>query len=266
MLSASTSMPCSSMALMRSVPMTRDSGFTFRPINAIASGKAQCACTSTVFTRRPFTTTSRRLGAGCACVCVVCISSQPTKATPAMAPVMPPMKSLRVVISSSPCRIVFRRSISLPYASGKGVSRDRSLRRRWEEVASCRRSVDGGVRYAADAKCRQGLARCRHRAVDVDAATRILDHHDVEAFPMRVLGGVADAEVEREPGEEEPPQAALSKVSGEPGLRSAIVLVECRVGIDLAVKALAQHKFRMGDLQLWAQFGARRSLHAMVRP
>src|SRR4051812_23868117 len=83
---------------------------------------------------------------------------------------------------------------------------------------------------------------------------------------MRVLGRVADAEVEGEPGEEEPPQAALSKVSGEPGPGSAVVLVECRVGIDLAVKALAQHKFGMGNSQLRAQFGARRSLHAVVRP
>ncbi len=83
---------------------------------------------------------------------------------------------------------------------------------------------------------------------------------------MRVLGRVADAEVEGEPGHEDPPQAALSKVSGEAGPRSAVVLVECRVGIDLAVKALAQHKFRMGNLQLGAQFGARRPLHAVVWP
>src|SRR6185295_19101487 len=218
---------------------TRVSGFTLSPIKAMASGKAQCACTSTVFTRRPFTTTSRRRGAGCACACVAGSSSQPTKATPAMAPVMPPMKSLRVVISSSPCRIVFRDKYLPAVCARKGGGRRSPVASSPGEVTSCGRSGDGGARYAADAQRRQRLARLRHRPVHVDAATRIVDYHDVESFPMRVLGRVADAEVEGEPGEEDPPQAALSKVSGEAGPRSAVVLVECRVGIDLAVKALA---------------------------
>src|SRR2546429_1699190 len=96
MLSASTSMPCSSIARRRSCPMTRVWGSTFRPISAIASGTAQCACTSTVFTRRPLTTTSRRLLAGCACASRAARRSQPTKAIPAMAPAEFRMKSLRV--------------------------------------------------------------------------------------------------------------------------------------------------------------------------
>src|SRR6266705_5498064 len=96
MLSASTSMPCSSIARMRSWPMTRQWVPTVRPISAIASGTAQCACTSTVFTRRPLTTTSRRLPAGCACASRAARRSQPTKAIPAMAPAEFRMKSLRV--------------------------------------------------------------------------------------------------------------------------------------------------------------------------
>src|SRR5215468_10397326 len=62
MLSASTSMPCSSMARRRSsaLDMRSASVSSALPMSAIAAGTAQCACTSTVFTRLPFTTTSRR--------------------------------------------------------------------------------------------------------------------------------------------------------------------------------------------------------------
>jgi hypothetical protein len=52
MLSASTSMPCSSIARMRSavLDMRRASVSSALPTRAIAAGTAQCACTSTVFT------------------------------------------------------------------------------------------------------------------------------------------------------------------------------------------------------------------------
>ena len=43
-----------------SARMTSGRRRDFTPYSAIASGIAQCACTSTVLTRRPFTTTSRR--------------------------------------------------------------------------------------------------------------------------------------------------------------------------------------------------------------
>ena len=71
MLSASTSMPCSSIARSRvatSVAMSRSGRSvgpaSFRLISASASGTAQCACTSTVLTRLPLTTTSRRRALG----------------------------------------------------------------------------------------------------------------------------------------------------------------------------------------------------------
>src|SRR5205814_6278882 len=59
---APTPTPCASTALMRPEPRAcrRGSAPTCRPISAMASGNAQCACTSPVFTRLPFTTTSPR--------------------------------------------------------------------------------------------------------------------------------------------------------------------------------------------------------------
>src|SRR5689334_17447564 len=98
MLIASMSMPCSSMALKRSAPTTRLGGRHFRPSIAMTSGNTQCAWTSTVLTRRPFTTTSRRRTAGWACTWGASSSSQPQNAAPANAPA-PPMKPLRVVIA-----------------------------------------------------------------------------------------------------------------------------------------------------------------------
>src|SRR6185369_2252173 len=72
-----------------------------RFISASASGTAQCAWTSTVLTRRPFTTTSRRRAwarAGAAAS-----GSHPTNAMPASAPAPSWRNSLRVVmvVSSS---------------------------------------------------------------------------------------------------------------------------------------------------------------------
>src|SRR5437867_982179 len=97
MLSASTSMPCSSMRWIRSSAMTSDAGATFSPISAMASGTPQCACTSTVFTRRPLTTTSRRRGA---CARAAGSPSHPMNAMPVSAAAWL-TNSLRVVIFSS---------------------------------------------------------------------------------------------------------------------------------------------------------------------
>src|SRR2546428_2153178 len=96
MLSASTSTPCSSIARIRSeaFDISRVSGATFKFIRAIASGTLQCACTSTVFTRRPFTTTSRRRV--WACADAASARPQPTNAMPAMALADSSMNSLRV--------------------------------------------------------------------------------------------------------------------------------------------------------------------------
>src|SRR6266853_3589108 len=133
MLSASTSMPCSSIARMRSCAMIRDWVSTFSPISAIASGTAQCACTSTVLTRRPLTTTSRRrtVPPACACAFRAARRSQPTKAMPAIAPVTFPMNSLRV--DNDPPVPVMR-----SHASAKGERTplgDPSPRKAWFPVS-----------------------------------------------------------------------------------------------------------------------------------
>ncbi len=80
--------------------MSRVSGATFKFIRAIASGTLQCACTSTVFTRRPFTTTSRRRV--WAWADAASARPQPTNAMPAMAPADSSMNSLRVFTGSPP--------------------------------------------------------------------------------------------------------------------------------------------------------------------
>ncbi len=105
MLSASTSMPCSSIAFRRSVgcDMSSVGVGSFMPSRAIASGTLQWAWTSTVFTRRPFTTTSRRrvavpaAGAG-ACAGVALSRWHPVKATPVGASLPWSMNSRCMVI------------------------------------------------------------------------------------------------------------------------------------------------------------------------
>src|SRR5919197_72911 len=103
MLSASMSMPCSSMA--RSRPETwvimfssgRVAGVgspSFIPTRAIASATAQCACTSMTFTRLPPIVVSRR--PPCARAGRAAMRSQPTNARPASAPAVVPRNSLRV--------------------------------------------------------------------------------------------------------------------------------------------------------------------------
>src|SRR5438093_476695 len=111
MLSASTSMPCSSIARSRSdtcvtmLSSGRVGGAgapSVIPTRAIASATAQCAWTSTVLTRRPLTTTSRRRV--CARTGAAARRSQPTNARPASAPVVVPRNSLRVVMMDPPFR------------------------------------------------------------------------------------------------------------------------------------------------------------------
>src|SRR5262245_41242180 len=106
MLSASTSMPCSSIACRRTAicAAVSRSGRScgppnLSPISASDSATAQCACMSTVFTRLPFTTTSRRRP--WARVGAAANRSQPTKKRPARVAVVW-RKSRRVVIGAPP--------------------------------------------------------------------------------------------------------------------------------------------------------------------
>src|SRR5262249_52515642 len=127
-------------------------------------------------------------------------------------------------------------------------------------------SADGGGANTARANAIEARPRREHRAIDIDATAGVLDHDDVEALALGVLARIANAKVEREPGQKDAPQAAFAQIPGQPGLGLAVVLVECRIRVDIAVITLAQHQLRLRDLQVAAKFRARRSLHAMVRP
>ena len=74
------------------------------PIISRMPGISQCACTSTVVTRRPPTTTCRRAPslAGCPATPAAPRTPAPATAMPASALAARPMKCLRVGICSSP--------------------------------------------------------------------------------------------------------------------------------------------------------------------
>ena len=81
-----------------------------------------------------------------------------------------------------------------------------------------------------------------------------------------VLGRVAHAEIKREASKKYARQAAFAQIADQSGRRLAVVLVERRVEIDRAVHALAQDQAGVRNFQGWMKFGARRRLHAMIRP
>src|SRR5665647_553979 len=116
---------------------------------------------------------------------------------------------------------------------------------------------------AANTQSSEQLARGGHGAIDVDAAAGILDHDRLEAFAARVFRRIAYTEIEGEAGEKHAPEAALAQVSGKSRPRLAIVFGERRIGIDLAVIALAQHQLGVGNLQVLTQRSALCALHAM---
>src|SRR5437879_1554716 len=97
MLSASTSMPCSSIRRIRSSAMTSDAGASFSPPPTMSSPTPQCSCTATLSTPRPLTTTSRRRSA---CARAARSPSHPMNAMPVSAAAWL-TNSLRVVIFSS---------------------------------------------------------------------------------------------------------------------------------------------------------------------
>src|SRR6516162_587959 len=122
------------------------------------------------------------------------------------------------------------------------------------------------VRVEANADGVQSPPRREHRAADIDATARVFGHDDLEALMPGVLGRVAHAEIEREPGNKDARESALPQIAGQSGTSPAVVFVERRVRIDLAMIALAQNQLRVRDPQVLVEFGSERSLHAMVRP
>lgn len=99
------------------------------------------------------------------------------------------------------------------------------------------------------------LSRCRSGAFDVDAPAGVLNHNDLETFAACIFGRIADAEVKGEAGQKHPRQATFAQVTGESRPGPAIVFIEGRVGVDMAVVALAQDQFGMGDVQAGVKSG-----------
>jgi len=75
---------------------------------------------------------------------------------------------------------------------------------------------DGIAGNAQDADFIENPTGCIHRAIDIDAATRIVDYHNIERLPSCVLGGIADAEVEREPCHESAREARSRRYPASP--------------------------------------------------
>src|SRR6478672_463959 len=96
----------------------------------------------------------------------------------------------------------------------------------------------------------------RDRAVEVDAAAGVLDHGNFEPRLARILSGKADAEIERQAGDENSLQLALAQIAEQTGRRLVVVLEQRRIGIDPAAETLADHEVRAGDLELPMEFGA----------
>src|SRR5690348_56784 len=74
-------------------------------------------------------------------------------------------------------------------------------------------SGDGVSRERADVQAGEARARRPQRAVDVDGAAGVLDDGHGKILSPRVLGRVADAEVEREPGDKDARESALAQIT-----------------------------------------------------
>src|SRR5262245_61462956 len=154
--------------------------------------------------------------------------------------------------------------------SGAGVQSSHA-RPNWERPShgcsdSTFGSTDGISANSCDAQRRKALARGGDRAVDVDAAASILDHHHGKALAARVLGRIAYAEIEREPRNEDSVQAPLAQITGKAGGGLAVVLVEGGVGIDPSAEALAQNELGVRNLQVVVELRTGGVLNAVIRP
>ncbi len=69
-------------------------------------------------------------------------------------------------------------------------------------------------------------------AVEVDGAAGIAEDHGGQTEAAGIEGGVADAVVVGEAGEEDAVEAAFAQISGEAGGGGAVVFKEGGVGVD----------------------------------
>ena len=93
-------------------------------------------------------------------------------------------------------------------------------------------------------------------AIEVDGAAGVAQDERVEAEAARVESGVADAIVVGKAGKEDAREAALAQIAGKASGRGAVVLKECRIGINLRAEAFAQDQ--LGSRELRARDGTPR--------
>src|SRR5580704_2606987 len=91
-----------------------------------------------------------------------------------------------------------------------------------------RRSAGGEFPHlqAGNAQRAEACPRCRDGTADIYAAAAVFDHENGKTLAPRVLGGVADAKIQRQSGKKYPGKTALAQISDQAGRRRAVVLVE----------------------------------------
>jgi hypothetical protein len=133
----------------------------------------------------------------------------------------------------------------------------------------CRAAPDPEIRSFGK-EAHPGLAHRAHRllerAVDVDAATSGRRDRDFETSLAAVDRRKGDAEIGGEPAQGEAAKPGFLEIAGEPGRRLAVVLAECRIGVDRASEPFSDNQLRMRGLEPRVERRALRLLHAMVRP
>ena len=83
---------------------------------------------------------------------------------------------------------------------------------------------------------------------------------------MGVLGGVANAKIQRQTRQEGSGKATFAQISGQPCRNLVVVFEERRIGIDLRMVALAQDQFGLGNIERGVKFRAPRALDAVIGP
>src|SRR6516165_4682499 len=83
---------------------------------------------------------------------------------------------------------------------------------------------------------------------------------------MGVLGGVANAKIQRQPRVEDSGKATFAQISGQPCRSLVVVFEERRIGIDLSMVALSQDQFGLGNIERGVKFRTPRALDAVIGP
>src|SRR5215510_2805653 len=122
------------------------------------------------------------------------------------------------------------------------------------------------LRDALHARAGHALPSRSERAGGVDRAAGVFDHGRVEARLARVERGPGNAEIRREPAQEDVPDAVLAQIPGEPGGALAVGFDEGGVAVDLRVVALAYHEPSMRHRQPRVKRSPFGPLDAVVGP